>query len=94
MIGAIGVVKIALNPQGTVLVWGERWQAISEDGQPITVGERVKVTEIDGFRLKVKRVAEPAVQSAPVKPESLREAETRLADQPEAAPENRSAESS
>jgi membrane-bound serine protease (ClpP class) len=58
MIGTIGVVKIALEPQGSVFVWGERWQAVSEDGQSIPAGERVEVTAMDGFRLKVKKVIE------------------------------------
>jgi len=56
LIGAIGTVKVALEPQGSVFVLGERWQATSEDGQPIPAGERVRITEMDGFRLKVKKV--------------------------------------
>jgi membrane-bound serine protease (ClpP class) len=56
LLGATGTVKIALDPQGSVFVWGERWQAVSEDNRPIAVGERVKVTEVDGFRLKVQKV--------------------------------------
>lgn len=58
LLGAIGTVKIPLNPQGSVFVWGERWQATSEDGQPIPTGERVQVTAVDGFRLKVKKSAD------------------------------------
>ena len=57
MIGAVGTVKIPLEPSGKVFVWGERWEAESEDGQPIPTGERVKVTAVDGFRLKVRKVA-------------------------------------
>jgi len=57
MIGAIGTVKTSLDPQGSVFVWGERWQATSEDGQKIEAGERVQITEMDGFSLKVKKVA-------------------------------------
>ena len=56
LIGSTGTVKVALDPQGTVLVWGERWQATSADGTPIPVGQRVEITERDGFRLKVKAV--------------------------------------
>jgi membrane-bound serine protease (ClpP class) len=58
LVGAIGTVKVALEPQGSVFVWGERWQATSEDKQPIPVGAQVKVTEVDGFRLKVKKIEE------------------------------------
>ncbi len=55
LIGAIGVVRMTLEPQGSVLVWGERWRAISEDGQPIPAGEEVEVTAVQGFRLKVRK---------------------------------------
>jgi membrane-bound serine protease (ClpP class) len=58
LIGAVGTVKLALEPQGSVFIWGELWYATSEDKQSIPVGTRVKVTEVDGFRLKVKQVAE------------------------------------
>jgi len=56
LIGAVGVVKVALEPEGSVLVWGERWQAASEDNQPLPSGTRVKVTTLEGMRLKVKKV--------------------------------------
>lgn len=56
MLGAMGVVKVALEPDGTVFVWGERWRAASADGQPIPVGAHVIVTQIDGFRLTVKKI--------------------------------------
>jgi membrane-bound serine protease (ClpP class) len=56
LIGSKGTVKVALDPHGTVLVWGERWQATSEGGETIPVGERVQVTAREGFRLKVKKV--------------------------------------
>ena len=56
LIGAIGTVRIPLEPRGSVFVWGERWNATSEDGQPIQAGEEVEVTGVDGFRLKVKKL--------------------------------------
>ena len=56
MVNAVGTVKVALDPQGSVFVWGERWQATSDDGESIEAGERVQVTEVDGMRLKVKKV--------------------------------------
>lgn len=56
LIGAIGTVKVALEPEGSVFVWGERWHATSTNGQPIPVGERVKVTAIEGLHLKVEKV--------------------------------------
>ncbi len=57
LIGAIGTVKVALEPEGSVFVWGERWHATSANGQPIPVGERVKVTAIEGLHLKVEKVS-------------------------------------
>jgi membrane-bound serine protease (ClpP class) len=45
LIGATGTVKVSLEPQGSVFVWGERWQATSEDGEKVAVGEQVEVTE-------------------------------------------------
>ncbi len=41
-----------LNPQGTVFIHGEYWNAFAE--QPIPRGARVRVSEIDGLRLKVE----------------------------------------
>lgn len=56
LIGAIGTVKVALEPEGSVFVWGERWRAISADGQPIAAGTQVKVVTVEGLWLKVQRV--------------------------------------
>ena len=56
MLNAIGTVKVALDPQGSILVWGERWNATSDDGGTIDAGEEVQVTEVKGMRLKVKKV--------------------------------------
>lgn len=55
MIGATGTVKIPIDPKGSVLVWGERWEAVSQDGSPIDEGEQIEVTEMKGFRLKVRK---------------------------------------
>jgi membrane-bound serine protease (ClpP class) len=57
MIGAVGTVKISLEPRGSVFVWGERWNATSENGEKIDAGEKVKVIRMDGFELTVKKVA-------------------------------------
>ena len=56
IIGAVGAVRVALEPEGMVFVWGERWRAVSDDNQPIPIGTQVKVTALDGMRLKVKRL--------------------------------------
>jgi len=55
MIGAIGTVKETLSPRGSIFVWGERWQAVSHDGQEILAGTRVEIVALEGFVLTVKR---------------------------------------
>ncbi|MCD6364198.1 MAG: nodulation protein NfeD [Synergistetes bacterium] len=55
MIGEKGVVKTKLSPQGTILVHGELWKAVSLNGE-IEEGESVEVVGIDGLTLKVRRV--------------------------------------
>jgi membrane-bound serine protease (ClpP class) len=57
LIGAIGTVKVALEPDGSILVWGERWRATSTDGQSIPVGARVRVTAVEGLHLRVEKVS-------------------------------------
>jgi membrane-bound serine protease (ClpP class) len=57
LIGAIGTVKTALDPEGTVFVWGERWHGMSEDGQAIAVGNQVEVIALKGLQLIVKKIA-------------------------------------
>lgn len=54
LIGATGVVKLPLNPQGKVLVKGEIWDAIALD-PPLERDTPVVVVEMEGFRLKVRR---------------------------------------
>src|SRR5262245_8432475 len=56
MVGATAVVKTALGPAGQVLVDGELWGAVSEDG-PAAVGDTVRVTAVEGLTLKVTRAA-------------------------------------
>ena len=63
MIGQIGPVKLALRPandeagsfDGSVLVNGELWRASSDEA--ISSGDRVVVKAVDGFTLRVKKVA-------------------------------------
>ncbi len=52
MVGLVGVAKTPLAPQGTILVHGELWDAISE--APLQPGDQVEVTRIDGLKLSVK----------------------------------------
>ncbi|MCX7919938.1 MAG: nodulation protein NfeD [bacterium] len=55
IIGAIGEVTVDLNPAGEVQVLGERWSAFTEQG-PIARGEKIRVIDLDGLRVKVERV--------------------------------------
>jgi membrane-bound serine protease (ClpP class) len=52
--GKTAVVKIALDPEGTVLFKGERWTAVSEEGR-IEPGEEVVITRFEGLRLYVTK---------------------------------------
>ncbi len=52
LIGKSVIVKVALEPEGTVFFKGERWTAVSEAGR-IEPGEEVIITEIDGLILHV-----------------------------------------
>ncbi len=56
MIGQIGVTKTRLAPQGTVLVMGEYWNAVSSDGEAIEEGEKVEVVKLDRRTVKVKTI--------------------------------------
>jgi membrane-bound serine protease (ClpP class) len=64
LLGAVGVVREPLDPNGLVFVHGELWRAHS-DGEPIGIGETVQVAAIeDGLVLSVRRVDRPAAVSA------------------------------
>jgi len=54
LVGAIGVARSELSPGGTVFVQGELWSAESADGV-IPAGARVRVTRVDGLRLRVQK---------------------------------------
>ena len=54
LVGKRAIVKVALEPEGTVLFKGERWTAISETG-PVKAGEEVIITKVDGLMLQVTK---------------------------------------
>lgn len=54
LVGASGVARSDLDPEGQVFVQGELWSAQSVDGL-IRTGERVRVVDIEGLRLKVRK---------------------------------------
>jgi membrane-bound serine protease (ClpP class) len=54
LMGKTAIVKIALDPEGTVFFKGERWNAISEKGR-VEPGEEVIITKVDSLRLWVTK---------------------------------------
>jgi len=54
LIGQTAVARTPLDPKGTVLIEGERWNAVAEDGR-IEVGEEVVVAQVEGLTLKVTK---------------------------------------
>ncbi len=60
LIGEIGVVKMPFTPTGRVQIHGELWFARCKE--PVAVGERVRVTAMDGLTLVVEP-ADPVVGS-------------------------------
>ncbi len=57
LIGAVGVARSRLDPEGQVHVQGACWSAVAAGG-PVEEGQAVRVVGLDGLRLKVE--AEPA----------------------------------
>lgn len=57
MVGKTGIVTQTLEPQGIIKVGGEAWSAeMAEPAEPLPVGTRVVVTQVEGLRLKVKKL--------------------------------------
>jgi membrane-bound serine protease (ClpP class) len=54
ILGNTAVVKVALEPEGMVLLKGERWKAISESGR-VEPEEEVFITKVDGLKLWVTK---------------------------------------
>ena len=55
LIGKIAEVKTVLKPKGTVLIQGELWTAISEEGQA-KLGDEVVITKVDHLEVWVTKV--------------------------------------
>jgi membrane-bound serine protease (ClpP class) len=65
LVGREGVATTALTPRGVVHVASESWTADSVAGS-IPKGNRVRVVEADGLRLRVEPVGQETVESSPV----------------------------
>lgn len=49
LVGEIAIVEIGLAPEGTVIVRGELWRAISNDGSVIPPKARVRVVGFENY---------------------------------------------
>jgi len=56
LVGETGVVKVKLNPQGSVLIHGETWNA--ESDITISDGEKVVVEAVEDLKIKVRKAGE------------------------------------
>jgi len=52
LIGKVAIAKTALAPKGTVLVDGELWKAVIDNGE-VEPGEEVTITKVEGLKLLV-----------------------------------------
>ena len=60
LVGQLAVARSDLDPEGTVFLKGELWQAVVSEGS-VRRGEQVEIAEVSGFKLRVKKVTrEPA----------------------------------
>ena len=55
MVGEAGVAETALEPNGWVLIHGERWRAVADS--PVPAGQTVTVAAVQGLTLKVRKEA-------------------------------------
>lgn len=53
LVGAVGIARSPLDPEGTVYVQGEMWSATAVDG-PIADGQAVRVVGLDGLHVRVR----------------------------------------
>ncbi len=54
LVGRTAVVRVPLDPEGTVALEGELWSATSDAG-PVERGEEVTITKVEGLKLRVTR---------------------------------------
>lgn len=54
LVGEVAVARSALSPEGYVLIEGELWSAVADEG-PIPEGQLVRIIAKEGFKLRVSR---------------------------------------
>jgi len=67
MIGAVGVARGAVSPEGVVMIEGAPWRARTQRATPIAEGDPVTVVDLEGLILTVEP-AEAAAVEASVEP--------------------------
>ena len=55
LVGQLAVARSDLEPEGTVFLKGELWQAVVSEGA-VRRGEQVEIIEVSGFKLRVRKV--------------------------------------
>ena len=63
MIDRTGVVREELRPEGKIFVHGELWNAITEDGQTVQPGAKVKIERMKGLTLYVRPQPSTAIKT-------------------------------
>jgi membrane-bound serine protease (ClpP class) len=61
LVGQTATARSYLNPDGFVFLRGERWKAVAENA-PVSEGDVVEVTAVEGLTLTVRRVQESSGQ--------------------------------
>jgi membrane-bound serine protease (ClpP class) len=57
LVGRSGVVRSKLDPTGIIQMAGEQWTAeLAEGEEPLAIGTRIEVVEIQGNRMMVRRI--------------------------------------
>jgi membrane-bound serine protease (ClpP class) len=54
LVGEIGLVRTRIDPEGQIQVRGEIWTAFCDE--PVEIGQKVRVIEVIGLKLRVERV--------------------------------------
>lgn len=54
LVGEVGTVATDLAPEGKVYVHSEYWNAVADE--PILAGSAVRITAVDGMKIRVERV--------------------------------------
>ena len=54
LIGATAETRTPLSPSGSILLRGERWRAVSDDGTEIPAGTQVEIVDVQGLQLRAR----------------------------------------